>query len=108
MTKSVAIIGASRGIGLGFARAYAGEGWNTHVTTRAIGEPGELGKIKGNITIHNLDVRNSQQIEALAKEFTDIGIDVLIQEYLARIAIRMAIVVDNKYIQPSAYDVLLV
>ena len=43
MTKSVAIIGASRGIGLGFARAYAEEGWNTHVTTRAIGEPGELG-----------------------------------------------------------------
>mgnify|MGYP003333820822 CR=1 FL=1 len=37
MTKSVAIIGASRGIGLGFALAYAGEGWNTHVTTRAIG-----------------------------------------------------------------------
>ena len=78
MTKSVAIIGASRGIGLGFARAYAGEGWNTHVTTRAIGKPGELGKIKGNITIHNLDVRNSQQIEALAEEITDIGIDILI------------------------------
>ena len=78
MTKSVAIIGASRGIGLGFARAYAGEGWNTHVTTRAIGKPGELGKIKGNITIHNLDVCNSQQIAALAEEITDIGIDVLI------------------------------
>ena len=78
MTKSVAIIGASRGIGLGFARAYAGEGWDTHVTTRVMGEPGELGRIKGNIKIHTLDVRNSQQIEALAKEFTDIGIDILI------------------------------
>ena len=78
MTRSVAIIGASRGIGLGFARAYAGEGWITHVTTRAAGEPGELGKIKGNITIHNLDVCNSQQIAALAEEITDIGIDVLI------------------------------
>ena len=78
MTKSVAIIGASRGIGLGFARAYAGEGWDTHVPTRVIGEPGELGKLKGNITIHNLDVCNSQQIAALAEEITDIGIDVLI------------------------------
>ena len=78
MTKTVAIIGASRGIGLGFARAYAGDGWSTHVTTRAAGDPGELGRIKGNVTIHKLDVRNSHEITELAEYFSKIGIDIFI------------------------------
>ena len=44
---SVAIIGASRGIGLGFARSYTQDGWEVHATTRNLDNPGELGKTKG-------------------------------------------------------------
>ena len=78
MTKSVVIIGASRGIGLGFARAYADDDWEVHATTRSTGESGELDQIQGDITIYSLEVRNSQQILVLAEKFSDRGIGVLI------------------------------
>ena len=78
MIKSVVIIGASRGIGLGFARAYADDDWEVHATTRSTGEPSELDQIQGDITIYSLEVRNSQQISALAEKFADRGIGVLI------------------------------
>ncbi len=75
---SVVIIGASRGIGLGFAQAYAEDGWTVHATTRTPESPGELGDIGGDVTIHGLDVRNADQIAALAGFFTDRAIDHLI------------------------------
>ena len=78
MIRSVAIIGASRGIGLGFARAYADEDWEVHATTRSMEKPGGLTRIEGDIRIHNLEVRDSEQISVLAKEFEDRGIDILI------------------------------
>ena len=78
MKKSVVIIGASRGIGLGFAEAYSDDGWEVHATTRTIEKHGNLAKIRGNIKIHNLEVRNSQEIQALADDFKERGIDVLI------------------------------
>ena len=78
MNKSVVIIGASRGIGLGFAKAYAKDGWEVHATTRTIDKPGELGRIQGNLTIHELEVRDGQQIAKLAYELKNGGIDVLI------------------------------
>ncbi len=76
MTKSVVIIGASRGIGLGFARAYADDDWEVHATTRSTGGPGELDQIQGDITIYSLEVRNSQQISVLAEKFAERGIGV--------------------------------
>jgi NAD(P)-dependent dehydrogenase (short-subunit alcohol dehydrogenase family) len=75
---SVVIIGASRGIGLGFAQAYADDGWEVHATTRTPESPGELGNIGGDVTIHGLDVRNADQIAALARFFADRAIDHLI------------------------------
>ena len=75
---SVVIIGASRGIGLAFAAAYAAEGWEVHATTRTPEDPGELGDIGGNVTIYGLDVRNGEQIAALAREFEGRTIDHLI------------------------------
>ena len=78
MGKSVLIIGASRGIGLGFAKAYAADGWEVHATTRTIDKPGALGRIKSNLTIHNLDVLDGQQIAELADKLKIGGIDVLI------------------------------
>ena len=78
MNMSVVIIGASRGIGLGFAQAYAADGWEVHATTRTLDKPGALGRIKGNLTIHNLDVLDGQQIAELADKLKIGGIDVLI------------------------------
>ena len=76
--KSVVIIGANRGIGLGFARAYGQDGWEVHATTRSMGTPGALTEIEGDVRIYNLEIRDSEQISALAEAFADRGIDVLI------------------------------
>jgi NAD(P)-dependent dehydrogenase (short-subunit alcohol dehydrogenase family) len=75
---TVVIIGASRGIGLGFAQAYAAEGWEVHATTRTPENPGELGDIAGNVSIYGLDVRNADQISELATAFENKSIDHLI------------------------------
>ena len=44
-TPTVAIIGASRGIGLELARQYATAGWRVHDSTRTPQSPGALGTI---------------------------------------------------------------
>lgn len=75
---TVMIIGASRGIGLELARQYAAAGWRVHATTRTPAQPGELGKLSGDIEIHELEVRNADHIAALAKAVASEGIDVLI------------------------------
>lgn len=75
---SVLIIGASRGIGLGFVRDYAADGWEVHATTRDIGDPGDLADIPGSVSLYQLEVRNRDQIAALAGAFEGRGIDLLI------------------------------
>ena len=72
------IIGASRGIGLELVRQYAAAGWRVHATTRALQSPGALGEVSGDVTLHALDVRNSQQIDQLAKSLSNDALDVLI------------------------------
>lgn len=78
MKPSVLIVGASRGIGLGFARSYAADGWKVHATTRNIAKPGELGEVPGDVTLYELDVVNGAQIGALAQAFSNRSLDVLI------------------------------
>lgn len=75
---SVLIAGASRGIGLGLAEAYAAEGWDVHATTRTPGNPGALGNVAGNVTIHGLEVRDADDIAALAQSFEGRGLDLMI------------------------------
>ncbi|WP_089721411.1 SDR family oxidoreductase [Candidatus Entotheonella palauensis] len=75
---TVMIIGASRGIGLELARQYAAAGWRIHATIRTPAQPGELGRLAGNIVLHELDVRNASHIDALAKAVESEGIDVFI------------------------------
>lgn len=70
---SVLIVGASRGIGLGFTQSFAADGWEVHATTRTPENPGALGGIAGDVTIHGLEVRNKNQIESLAGVFEDRG-----------------------------------
>ena len=72
------IIGASRGIGLGLARQYAVDGWRVHATTRTPKRTGALGKIRGDVHIHELEVTDRAQQQALRAALADEAIDVLI------------------------------
>lgn len=72
------IIGASRGIGLELARQYARDGWRVHATTRTPQRPGALGELAGNVVLHELDVRRTDQIAHLAAAVANEGIDVLV------------------------------
>ena len=56
---TAAIIGASRGIGLGLVEKYASEGWRVHATTRTPERPGALGEVAGDVHIHGLEVTES-------------------------------------------------
>ena len=75
---TAAIIGASRGIGLGLVRQYAAAGWRVHATTRSPDRPGALGAIPGDLHIHELEVTNRTQQQALGTALADEAIDVLI------------------------------
>ena len=78
MTGTVMIIGASRGIGLELARQYAADGCRVHATTRTPECPGALGQLAGEVVLHELDVRQADQIAALADAVVSEGIDLLI------------------------------
>ena len=76
---SIMVIGASRGIGLGFVQAYAAaDGWQVHATTRTSDAPGALGVVEGDISLYQLDVIDANQIHALAMAFEGRDLDVLI------------------------------
>ena len=75
---SVAVIGASRGIGLGLAERYAAEGWRVHATTRTPRDPGALGEVAGDVRIHGLEATDPVQRRAFRDALADEAIDVLI------------------------------
>lgn len=78
MTGTVMVIGASRGIGLELARQYAADGWRVHATTRTPDDPGALGRLGGDVVLHELDVRRVDQAGALAAAVASEGVDLLI------------------------------
>ena len=75
---AAAIIGASRGIGLGLVSQYAADGWRVHATTRTPERPGVLGAIRGDVHIHELEVTDRVQQRALGAALAGEAIDVLI------------------------------
>ena len=75
---TAAIIGASRGIGLGLVGQYADDGWRVHATTRTPDRTGALGKLHGDVHIHELEVADRVQQRALAAALAGETIDVLI------------------------------
>ena len=75
---TAAIIGASRGIGLGLVSQYAADGWRVHATTRTPQRPGALGEVRGDVLIHELEVTVRAQQQALGLALAGEAIDVLI------------------------------
>lgn len=83
MTKTyqVLITGASRGIGLEFARQYAEAGWKVIACCRDLRQATSLQQLVStypDIQAHALDVADFASIDALAAALADVKIDVLI------------------------------
>jgi NAD(P)-dependent dehydrogenase (short-subunit alcohol dehydrogenase family) len=80
-TPTVLITGANRGLGLEFARQYAARGWRVIATARDPGAAEELQALAGDygaLTIEQLDVTDFARIDALAAQYANQPIDVLL------------------------------
>ena len=84
---TVLITGASRGLGLEFARQYAADGWRVIATCRNPARADQLRALSGEVAHHALDVSDIGAIQALGRKLADDTIDVLIANagiYIAR------------------------
>lgn len=75
---TVLITGASRGIGLEFARQYAADGWRVIASCRKPANAKALKAVKGKVAVDKLDVDDRASVRALAKKYAKDAIDVLI------------------------------
>jgi len=76
MAKTVLIIGASRGLGLGLAKQFAGDGWQVIATVRDPHQADELRAIAG-IRIEALDIADAGGVDALVQRLAGTRLDVL-------------------------------
>lgn len=75
---TVLLTGANRGLGLEFARQYAGRGWRVHACCRKPADALELNQMAGpNLVVHALDVRDFDAVAGLARTVSE-PIDVLL------------------------------
>jgi len=78
---TVLITGSNRGIGLGFVEHFAAEGWNVIATCRKPAQADDLQALRAgfpNIVIEQLDVTDHERIDALAEQYREQPIDLLI------------------------------
>jgi NAD(P)-dependent dehydrogenase (short-subunit alcohol dehydrogenase family) len=78
---TVLITGANRGLGLEFCKQYAADGWRVLACCRAPQRASQLAELAGrhaDVQVHELDVADFTQIEHLATQLADTGIDVLL------------------------------
>lgn len=75
---TVFITGTNRGIGLAFVRQYAAEGWRVHAACRNPAQATDLEEVKGDVTVHGLDVADEAQLDRIAAALETEPIDVLI------------------------------
>jgi NAD(P)-dependent dehydrogenase (short-subunit alcohol dehydrogenase family) len=78
---SILITGANRGLGLEFARQYAGAGYRVFATARAPQQARELQDLATReraLSVHALDVTDAASIGALARELNGEAIDILL------------------------------
>ena len=75
------VTGSNRGLGLEFARQYAKAGWRVIATCRKPDTATELealAELHPQITIERLDVTDHDRIDALAEQYRDTPIDLLL------------------------------
>lgn len=75
---TVLITGTNRGIGLELTRQYAAEGWRVHACARDLAKAAALKEVRGDITLHELDVADETEIAALVRALQGQPIDLLI------------------------------
>jgi len=76
MTRTVLIIGASRGLGLGLARQFSSEGWEVIATVR---DPARAEALRalGGVRIEAMDMDDAASLERLAERLAGTRLDVL-------------------------------
>jgi NAD(P)-dependent dehydrogenase (short-subunit alcohol dehydrogenase family) len=80
-TPTVLITGGNRGLGFEFTRQYAEKGWTVIATARNPDGAEALQALAAehaNITIEKLDVKDFENIDALAEKYKDQPLDVLL------------------------------
>ncbi|HLY56012.1 MAG TPA: SDR family oxidoreductase [Stellaceae bacterium] len=75
---TVLISGASRGIGLEFARQYAAAGWRVHAACRHPEAATALQGLGESVSVHRLEVTEKASLDELARELKSLPIDLLI------------------------------
>lgn len=73
---TVLVTGASRGLGLEFAREYAADGWRVHACSR--NPEGPATEIAGDVVQHALDVTDDGAVAKLASDLAGEPLDLLI------------------------------
>lgn len=79
--RTVLLLGASRGIGLGLVEEYLGRGWRVIATQRSLSVAPALrelaAKAEGALTILNADINRPDDIAALSRQLEGITLDLL-------------------------------
>lgn len=79
MSKTIAIIGASRGLGLGLAREFASRGWKVVATERSESEDlHEFAEEQGSIAIATVDVTEPGTFDNVCGKLPDGDVDAVI------------------------------
>ena len=76
MQKTVLVIGASRGLGLGLAKQFSSEGWQVIATVRNSQQADALDQIP-RVRLETLDMTDAASVDALAKRLEGTQLDVL-------------------------------
>ncbi len=80
-TPTVLVTGSNRGIGLEFIRQYAALGWQVIATCRHPDQADALQEIAArysNVTVERLDLTDHAGVDALASQYADTPIDLLL------------------------------
>lgn len=76
MQKTVLIVGASRGLGLGLAKQFSSEGWQVIATVRNSNQSEALSQIP-QVQVETVDMTDALSVEALTKRLEGKQLDVL-------------------------------
>lgn len=76
MSKTVLIIGASRGLGLGLAKQFSSQGWQVIATVRDPQRADALASV-ANMRIEQLDIDDAANVDALAHQLSGTSLDAL-------------------------------